>query len=903
MRWITRAVGIAMIFLTFRLTLWVASNLNLGALWLSLPFAGANVMLLITTALVTINNWSVKIPLTRLVEEGEEPKVAIIIPTRGETPAMVLKTVASVLAEDYPEDKMLIIVSDDAHNAALRFLVSDFKRKRETASIVYFEPAHFGSKERKGDAKAGNLNAVLEFLKNSPVEYVETRDADDCVGDKSFLRQCIGQLVANPKLAFVQTVKEAQVSKGDPFNNLEPFFYRAIMLAKNASNSVFPCGSGVVFRRKAIETIGGFPTWNLVEDLQTGIEMLARGWHGMYLPIVGTVSQVPPEDVPNVFKQRGTWALDTMRLFFWRNPLFQKGLNLRQKLAFLELGFFYLLSFVTLFFITVPIISLVWNIYPLVTNQWEYIANFYPQAMAIEVFFALLVNGMSFEKIWRSRQMWIGFSPVYAKACIVAFLHGPKKKPQYTVTRKQNFVGWYWSETLPQTILLISLAAVSIVYILRQSVWSLLNEADLGSVFWACFFIVGLASIVRKSWHRYEWRENPVVREIFTPRYALATMVLVILMSVSAIYLVTANQPAIAIEPEKVVAANVVPTPEVAAAARPILRVPEFGEPSKYTPPNKEQREASRALSQQKPLMLNPNGKVGLGIYTNIADNDFQATKDFETLVNHKMYYTSWFQSWGDTDKDFATSRVKLAAQNGYVPVITWEPWKRNFLFPTAPQPAYSFASINAGNHDVYIRSWAKAAATTKVPIVVRFAHEQSTKPGVVSWYPWQGDPEGYKAAFRRIVSIFRNEGATNVQFLWSAMWIYDESTALYYPGADVVDYVGTTTINHGTAAKAEWAEWRSFFELLGGQYKVAEDKWGKPFIVTELATAEQGGNKAQWLTDTFMYLKDYPRIVGVILLEVKQDREWPTINWSVASSEKALGAFKEVITNNDYFK
>jgi beta-mannanase len=206
-------------------------------------------------------------------------------------------------------------------------------------------------------------------------------------------------------------------------------------------------------------------------------------------------------------------------------------------------------------------------------------------------------------------------------------------------------------------------------------------------------------------------------------------------------------------------------------------------------------------------------------------------------------------------------------------------------------------SSIVAGDHDAYIRTWARAARASGVPIVLRFAHEHSTEPGTRPWYPWQGDPEGYREAFRHIVTLFREEGADNVRHLWSAMWL-NSWASQYYPGDDVVDYVGTTTLNHGTGAQAAWAQWRTFDDLFAPQYRAAL-QWNKPIIVTEVATAEYGGDKAAWLRDCFNGVKyQYPLVRGVLLFEVEADREWPIINWSVASSPESLAAFKEVIND-----
>jgi cellulose synthase (UDP-forming) len=120
--------------------------------------------------------------------------------------------------------------------------------------------------------------------------------------------------MSNPTTAYVQTIKDAKVSPGDPFGNRQTFFYKGLMFSKHASNAVFPCGSGLVWRKEQLGKIGGFPTWNLVEDLYSGYVAMQHGFKNSYLPIVGAIGQVAPEDIPNVYKQLGTWALDTFRV-------------------------------------------------------------------------------------------------------------------------------------------------------------------------------------------------------------------------------------------------------------------------------------------------------------------------------------------------------------------------------------------------------------------------------------------------------------------------------------------------------------------------------------------------------------------------------------------------------------
>ena len=500
--WKVRAAGVLLLLSTVWYLPWAFAHLNWRAPWLSVPFALASLMTAAMTVVTTINHWHYRVPQGRPVSAGQEPEVEVIIPTYGEPASMVYQTVKSVLEQDYPNDTIRLVISDDAHSPRIQGIVEQIRQEYPGVMVRYHQPPRRGDARRRGAAKAGNLNSVLDVLDEYAPRalFVETRDADDRVGSASFLRQAVGQLLADPALAFVQTIKEAVVGPGDPFGNLEPLFYRRAMLAKNAANAVFPCGSGLVWRRAALDEIGGFPTWNLVEDLQSGVEALRRGWCGLYLPIVGAVGQTAPEDVPNAIKQRGTWALDTMRLSFWGN---KRGLSLRQHLQFSELGLFYLLSFAMLVFAVTPVFALTVDIHPLNATHAAYALHFWPYAAAVELLLASLSEGLSYEALWRARQTWLGMAPVYAKAAILALIYGPNRKPRYRVTRKENVYAWYWRETLPQLLLFLALVASSVYHLVSHS---LLETADLGSLFWAGLFALGLSRMVRNSWHGIELR-------------------------------------------------------------------------------------------------------------------------------------------------------------------------------------------------------------------------------------------------------------------------------------------------------------------------------------------------------------------------------------------------------------
>ena len=501
-QWAVRAAGATLIAVTCFYVPWMIASVNRGEPWLSWPFMVANLLTIFTSLVAIFNAWWRKVTPRRPLPRGVEPDVGLIIPTCGESVPMILRTVLSVLVQDWPEDRLTVVVSDDAADPELRAALADWP-------VLYHLPPERGAPGRDGAAKAGNLNDALAMLdrEHPEITYVETRDADDEMASPHFLREVIGQLEADPRLAYVQTIKETQVSAGDPFNNRESLFYRGQMLGRNAANAVFPCGSGLVWRRRALWDIGEFPTWNLVEDLQSGFEALKCGWSGMYLPIVGAVGQHSPEDVPNVYKQRGTWAIDTVRLLLFKR---WTGLGLRQRAQFLELLLFYLNGFTVLVYVPAVACSLL-GIVPLESSDLGYVQHLLPVVLATELWLLALNHPFHDRRtrqrepirdLWRVRIMWTGMAPIFIRATILAVLGGPHRKPVYRVTRKENDLRWHWRHTMPQTTIVLFVAIVLCYAIVAGTFPDLVLLV--GSVYWGGLNIVLLSGFVSRGWHGIE---------------------------------------------------------------------------------------------------------------------------------------------------------------------------------------------------------------------------------------------------------------------------------------------------------------------------------------------------------------------------------------------------------------
>jgi len=507
---LVRVTGIAYFFAVIWNFHWVVTSLNYQSTFssfVSVIFLFATILVTISGIVLIINNWRFSIITPKKIKKGTEPKVAILIPTYNESIDIVLKTLESVVGQNWPKNKMVIVVSDDAYNEALEQEIQKFKLKNKiTDSVIYHTPPRKNHPSRLGEAKAGNLNSALNLIiKRFPdISYIETRDADDLVGTKFFLSYCLEVLTKDSSISFVQTVKQCRVSLGDPFSNQEPVFYQRIMPARYASNAVFPCGSGLIWRIDELKKINGFPFWNLVEDLQSGYEILCLGGKSAFLPIVGAYGQIAPEDIPNFYKQRGTWALDTLRLFFWKNPFFEKRLNIWQKLQFFELEFSYFLSFAMAIFMFDLVIALAFGIYPILDSSISYILHIFVFAAILEIYNIARARGISYKELWRTRQIWLGLMPIFISAFFQALKYGPNNKPIYKTTRKYHKVDWYWRETLLAKFIFLTLLISIIISLVTQTNNILLN---IGLFFWTLFFMNAFLHMIKNSWHGVGFKE------------------------------------------------------------------------------------------------------------------------------------------------------------------------------------------------------------------------------------------------------------------------------------------------------------------------------------------------------------------------------------------------------------
>jgi cellulose synthase/poly-beta-1,6-N-acetylglucosamine synthase-like glycosyltransferase len=291
------------------------------------------------------------------------PTVDVLIPCCKEPTDLVKETILAALWQDYPTEKFTVYVCDDGGDEELKSWVESeqavngtnvrYIRRVKTPGI----PHH---------AKAGNVNHAMTLTTS---EYVGILDADMLV-QPEYLRRMLAQF-ASPRIAFVQCPQAYyNVPEGDPLGQQCSFFYDIIMPHRDTRNSAPSVGTGVIFRRKALEEIGGISTGTLTEDFDTSLRMHSQGWHTVYISDKLQYGLVPT-DLRSALRQRERWAIGTLEILAKRNPLFARGLTWDQRIMYFSCGLSYIIPLGIVLFIIIPLLTLIWDwpIMPVTTGN------------------------------------------------------------------------------------------------------------------------------------------------------------------------------------------------------------------------------------------------------------------------------------------------------------------------------------------------------------------------------------------------------------------------------------------------------------------------------------------------------------------------------------------------------
>jgi mannan endo-1,4-beta-mannosidase len=154
----------------------------------------------------------------------------------------------------------------------------------------------------------------------------------------------------------------------------------------------------------------------------------------------------------------------------------------------------------------------------------------------------------------------------------------------------------------------------------------------------------------------------------------------------------------------------------------------------------------------------------------------YRPVADFAAAAGKQPDLAGYVAGWAEP---FAASFARTLHRHGAIPLVQVEP-------AGAPLKA-----IAAGAYDNYLRAYADSVRVYGHSVVIGFGREMNA-----TWYPWgytHTPAAAFVKAWRHIVTLFREQGADNVTWLWTIQADQPGTGPIlsWWPGANYVTWVG----------------------------------------------------------------------------------------------------------------
>jgi cellulose synthase (UDP-forming) len=249
------------------------------------------------------------------------PSVDVFLPICGEPLDVLRNTWEGVkeLRAAY-QGKLIPFVLDDGDSDEAASLAHEFQ-------FMYIRrPVHVHK-------KAGNLNYALE---RTAGDHVVIFDAD-FRPRYDFLAETLPYM-EDGAIGIVQTPQFFRVESGQTWveraagASLE-VFYRSVQQARDRFGSALCVGSNAVYRRTALDAVGGFTLIPYAEDSHTGLDMRYRGYELKYVP-VPVAAGVCPATIDLFMRQQYRWCNGATSLI-WTMHMWRVKMPAKSRLPYI----------------------------------------------------------------------------------------------------------------------------------------------------------------------------------------------------------------------------------------------------------------------------------------------------------------------------------------------------------------------------------------------------------------------------------------------------------------------------------------------------------------------------------------------------------------------------------------
>lgn len=328
----------------------------------------------------------------------QHPSVDVLLPSAGEPLELLSNTYRYVAALAWPGE-LTVLVLDDSARPEVRELA-------ERHGFTYLTRPDRGHLKKAGNLAYGSAHSSGELIVVFDADFVPRPDFVTELAPY-FTDEAVG-IVQSPQYFDVDRRQNwLQRTAGAT----QEVFYRWVQPARDAADAAICVGTNAVYRRSALDAVGGFAQIEHSEDVHTGVKLLRAGYRTRYVPVL-LARGLCPDEFAGFVNQQYRWCTGSMSLLRgW--SIVGAQLNWNQRLCFWSGFLYYIGTAVAIFVSPLPTLIMMWHLPHEVRPS-----NYVPLVGGVLVWFLLLP--MMSRARWRVEVIRVQMLYSFAHAVAVA---------------------------------------------------------------------------------------------------------------------------------------------------------------------------------------------------------------------------------------------------------------------------------------------------------------------------------------------------------------------------------------------------------------------------------------------------------------------------------------------------
>ncbi|KAJ4952698.1 hypothetical protein NE237_029530 [Protea cynaroides] len=351
------------------------------------------------------------------VKEKDFPALDIFLCTADpykEPPINVVNTALSVMAYDYPVEKLSVYVSDDGGSELTLFAFMEAakfashwlpfcreNRIEERCPHAYFRSSHRCTETEKMKTMYETMKSKVDTAMDRgsvPNEYIA-----DGPERETFDKWTTG-FTRHDHPTVIQVLVENGREKDMTGHEMPNLVYVSREKSKASPHK---------FKAGALNVLMGFRYGSLVEDLFTGYLMQCEGWKSVFCyPERAAFLGDVPISLSDVVGQVKRWAVGLLEILFSKYSPITFGIRsmgLLMGLTYSHYAFWPIWSFPVTFYAFVPQLALINRVsmFPEVSDPWFYLYMFLFLGAYAQDLLQFLLAGGTIQRWWNDQRMWM----------------------------------------------------------------------------------------------------------------------------------------------------------------------------------------------------------------------------------------------------------------------------------------------------------------------------------------------------------------------------------------------------------------------------------------------------------------------------------------------------------------